>query len=354
MSMLTTPWTIKGISFRNRIFMSPMCQYRAENGRPTNWHMVHLGSRAVGGAGLVMVEATAVSPEGRISPWDTGLWERPQADAFRPIVEFVSDHGAVPGIQIAHAGRKASVDRPWKGGRPLSPGGGGWVPVAPSPVPFNEASTVPEPLNGDGMEKVVRDFVAAAHRALETGFRVLEVHMAHGYLLNEFLSPLSNRRDDAFGGTIENRMRFPLRVAREVRGVWPDRYPLFVRISATDWVEGGWTVDDSVVLARALKEIGVDLVDVSTGGLMPDAKIPVGPGYQVPFADQIRKKVDMLVGSVGMITDPEQAEAILKNGEADAVFLAKEFLRDPYWAWRAAKKFGDPVAPPPPYPVAWA
>jgi 2,4-dienoyl-CoA reductase-like NADH-dependent reductase (Old Yellow Enzyme family) len=353
MSILTSPWSIKDVSFRNRIFMSPMCQYRAENGRPTNWHLVHLGSRAVGGAGLVMVEATGVSPEGRISPWDTGLWERSQVDAFRPIVDFVSEHGAVPGIQIAHAGRKASVDRPWKGGKPLSPAEGGWIPVAPSPIPFNSVSTVPSPLDGDGMEKVVLDFVSAAHRALETGFRVLEIHMAHGYLLNEFLSPLSNARTDEFGGSVENRMRFPMRVAREVRRVWPESYPLFVRISATDWVEGGWTLDDSVVLCQELREIGVDLIDVSSGGLMPDAKVPVAPGYQVPFAYGIRKKVDILVSTVGMITDPDQAESILKNGEADAVSLAKEFLRDPYWAWRAAKKFGDSVSPPPPYPVAW-
>lgn len=353
MSILTSPWSIKDVSFRNRIFMSPMCQYRAENGRPTNWHLVHLGSRAVGGAGLVMVEATGVSPEGRISPWDTGLWERSQVDAFRPIVDFVSEHGAVPGIQIAHAGRKASVDRPWKGGKPLSPAEGGWVPVAPSPIPFNAASAVPRSLDAQGMENVVRDFVSATHRALETGFKVLEIHMAHGYLMNEFLSPLSNARTDEYGGSIENRMRFPLKVAREVRQVWPERYPLFVRISATDWVEGGWTLDDSIVLCQELREIGVDLIDVSSGGLMPDAKVPVGPGFQVPFADGIRKKVDILVSAVGMITDPEQAEAILKNGEADAVSLAKAFLRDPYWAWRAAKKLGDPVSPPPPYPVAW-
>ncbi|ABB32796.1 NADH:flavin oxidoreductase/NADH oxidase [Geobacter metallireducens RCH3] len=349
MSALFTPFTLRSVTFRNRIFVSPMCQYSSLDGMPTDWHLVHLGSRAVGGAGLVMVEATAVSPEGRISPDDSGIWDDRHGEGFAPITRFIAEQGAVPGIQLAHAGRKASTDLPWRGGLPLGPEARGWQPVAPSPRPFAADYPVPRELTVEEMDDVVSQFRDGAQRALAAGFQVVEIHMAHGYLLHEFLSPLSNRRTDDFGGSLENRIRLPLRVTRAVREVWPADLPLFVRISATDWVEGGWDLDQSVVLARKLREAGVDLVDCSAGFLTPDAVIPFGSGYQTPFATAIRREAGIPTGTVGFITDPAQAEQIVATGLADAVLLAREMLRDPYWPLHAARSLGVNVPWPPQY-----
>ncbi len=342
MSRLMTPWTLGRVTFRNRIFVSPMCQYSSENGLPTDWHLVHLGSRAVGGAGLVLVEASGVTPEGRISPWDSGIWSRAHAEAFRPITAFVKARGAVPGIQIAHAGRKASTYRPWAGKTgAVPPSEGGWPVIGPGSEPFAEGYPVPRPMTEADMEATVEAFAAGARFALEAGFETVEVHMAHGYLMHEFLSPLVNRRTDAYGGSLENRVRLPLRVARAVREAWPDDLPLFVRISATDWVEGGWDAAQSVALARELKGVGVDLIDCSSGGAVPGVRIPAGPGYQVHLAEAVRREAGIATGAVGMITDPVQAETILATGQADAVLLARELLRDPYWPLRAARELGD-------------
>ena len=316
---------------------------------PTDWHLVHLGSRAVGGAALVMVEATAVSPEGRISPRDSGIWSDKHAQAFQRIVGFVKEKGAVPGVQLAHAGRKASTDVPWRGGRPLTKEEGGWQPLAPSPLPFEETAPMPREMTMEDREKVISQFANGARRALEAGFGVVEIHMAHGYMLHEFLSPLSNQRTDEYGGSLENRARFPLQIARAVREAWPLGLPLFVRISCTDWVEGGWDVDQSVEFSRWLKEIGVDLVDCSSGGLLPHARIPAGPGYQTPFAAVIRQKVGIATGAVGLITDPVQAEQIVATSQADAIFLAREMLRDPYWPRRAARVLNVDIPWPPQY-----
>ncbi|MBJ6723381.1 NADH:flavin oxidoreductase/NADH oxidase [Geomesophilobacter sediminis] len=340
MSKLFTPLTLAGVTFKNRIFVSPMCQYSSNDGLPTDWHLVHLGSRAVGGAALVMVEATSVSPEGMISPDDSGIWSDRHTEAFRPIARFIRENGSVPGIQIAHAGRKASTDAPWRGGEPLPPTARGWEPVAPSPFPFANGYSVPRELIAADLDAVEAQFADAARRAHAAGFQVLEIHMAHGYLLHEFLSPLSNRRNDAYGGSLENRLRFPLRVARAVRAVWPTEHPLFVRISATDWVEGGWDLCQSVALSARLKEIGVDLIDCSSGFVTPDAAIPFGPGFQTPFATAIRKETGLATGTVGYITDAVQAEQIIATGLADAVFLARQFLRDPYWPLHAARVLG--------------
>ncbi len=340
MNHLFSKFKLRRVEFRNRIFVSPMCQYSSRDGVPTPWHLVHLGSRAVGGAGLVMVEASAVSPEGRITPWDSGFWSEEQGQAFREITHFISEQGAVPGIQLAHAGRKASTDVPWKGGEPLSDDAGGWKPIAPSAIPFGPGHPVPKEMNAADMGRIADAFAQAAHRAAETGFQVVELHMAHGYLLHEFLSPLSNRRSDDFGGSFENRTRFPLRVTQAVREVWPAHLPLFVRLSATDWVEGGWDLGQTVTFVKMLKEIGVDFLDCSSGGLVPDAKIPFGPGYQVPFSEAIRKEAKIATGAVGLITKAGDAERILAEGKADAVFLARQFLRDPYFPLHAAKELG--------------
>ena len=342
-SVLFSPFQIKDITFKNRIFVSPMCQYSSENGMPTDWHFVHLGSRAVGGAALVVVEATAVSPEGRISPWDSGIWSSDHGEAFKRITSFIKAQGAVPGIQIAHAGRKASTDMPWLGGKALAADAGGWTPIAPSPLPFDEASPIPVEMTIQDIQTITDRFRDAARTALEAGFETLEIHMAHGYLLHEFLSPLSNRRSDRYGGSLENRMRFPLQAAQAVRDVWPDRLPLFVRISCTDWLEGGWDPDSSAELCRRLKTLGVDLIDCSSGALGPHAKIPAGPGYQVPFAEMIRRRVGIATGAVGMITQPAQAEQIVATGQADAILMAREFLRSPYWPLHAAKALGVDV-----------
>ena len=346
MSDLFSTLKLRGVEFRNRVFVSPMCQYSSREGLPNEWHLVHLGSRAVGGAGLVMAEATGVSPEGRISPGDTGIWSDEHASAFRPVASFIKSQGAVAGIQLAHAGRKASTDVPWRGGKPLAESEGGWQPLAPSAVPFAEGHLVPREMSADDIEAVVRQFEDAARRSLAAGFEVIEIHMAHGYLLHEFLSPLSNRRRDDYGGGFEARARFPLRVAEAVRAACPPALPLFVRISATDWAEGGWDLPQSIQFSRRLKEIGVDLIDCSSGGLVPGVKIPVAPGYQTPFAAAVRKEAGIATGAVGMITEAQQAEQIISDGEADAVFLARAMLRDPYWALHAAKALGvDAPAP---------
>lgn len=337
MSQLFTPIEFRSLKIRNRIFVSPMCQYSCVDGVPNNWHLVHYGSRAVGGAGLVMVEATGVVPEGRISPLDCGLWNDQQAEAFKPITAFIAEHGATPAIQLGHAGRKASTEAPWLGGKAVPPEAGGWQPLAPSPLAFAEGMPTPAKLTESGLNTISNAFVAATERALNAGFKVVEVHMAHGYLLHQFLSPLTNKRKDQYGGSLENRLRFPLHVAEQVRKKWPEELPVFVRISATDWAESGWDLEQSVELCKMLKQLGIDLIDCSTGGLIPDAVIPVAPGFQVPMAAEIKKRVAIATGTVGMITKAEQAEQILVTGQADAVLLARELLRDPHWPLRAAK-----------------
>jgi 2,4-dienoyl-CoA reductase-like NADH-dependent reductase (Old Yellow Enzyme family) len=338
---LLSPLAIRGVEFRNRIVMSPMCQYIAVDGFADDWHLVHLGSRAVGGVALVMVEATAVTRDGRITPGDLGIWDDQHIEPLARIVRFVISHGAVAGIQLAHAGRKASCDVPWKGGARLKTAQeGGWTVVGPSPIPFTEGDPEPVPLDASGIDVVVGSFEAAARRALAAGFRVIEIHAAHGYLLHEFLSPLSNKRQDQYGGSLENRMRLVLRVAGAIRSIMPAELPLFVRISATDWVDGGWDVNQSVVLARRLGELGVDLIDVSSGALVPKARIPVAKGYQVPLARQIRDEAKIKTGAVGMITEPAHADEIITGGDADLVFLGRELLRQPYWALRAQQELG--------------
>jgi 2,4-dienoyl-CoA reductase-like NADH-dependent reductase (Old Yellow Enzyme family) len=345
--ILLTSLTIRGITFRNRIAVSPMCQYSCEEGLANDWHLVHLGSRAVGGAALVMVEATAVSRDGRISPGDMGIWSDAHVEPLARIARFVAAQGAVAGIQLAHAGRKASTDLPWKGGRGLlTPEAGGWTVVAPSPLPFSDSYPRPVALDEEGIAAVVADFAAAGRRAVAAGFRTIEIHAAHGYLLHQFLSPLSNQRTDRYGGSLENRMRLTLEVAGSLRGALPEELPLFVRISATDWAEGGWDLDQSVELAKRLKSLGVDLIDASSGGTLARVKIPVGPGYQVPFARRIRHDAGIATAAVGMITEPAQAEEIVANGDADLVFLARQMLRDPYWAFRAERELGGKPALP--------
>jgi 2,4-dienoyl-CoA reductase-like NADH-dependent reductase (Old Yellow Enzyme family) len=349
MGKLFSSFTLRDMEFRNRIFVSPMCQYSSTEGMPTDWHLVHLGSRAVGGAGLVMVEATAVSPEGRISPEDSGIWSDDHARAFKRITQFVREQGAVPAIQLAHAGRKASTNAPWKGDDPLGVNAGGWRPVAPSPTPFRSGYPEPRALGEAELNTLVDSFTDAARRSLEAGFQVVEIHMAHGYLLHEFLSPLSNHRSDGYGGSLENRMRLPIRVAQAVRDAWPQHWPVFVRISATDWKEGGWDLPQSIRFSHGLKETGIDLIDCSSGGLVPDAVIPAGPGFQTPFAAAIRREVGIATGAVGMITQPAQAEQIIATGLADAVILGREFLRDPYWPLHAAHSLDADM----PWPVQY-
>jgi 2,4-dienoyl-CoA reductase-like NADH-dependent reductase (Old Yellow Enzyme family) len=340
MSKLFTPLTLRGVECRNRVFVSPMCQYSCRDGLATDWHLVHLGARAAGGAGLVMAEATAVTAEGRISPSDSGLWNDAQAEAWAPVARFVSSQGAVPAIQLAHAGRKASTAAPWEGHGTVAPEAGGWTPVAPSPLAFDEGSPVPRELATAEVAALPAAFAAAALRAKDAGFRAVELHFAHGYLGHEFLSPLSNRRADAYGGSYDGRVRLALEIAAAVRRVWPDGLPLLARVSATDWADGGWDLEQTVELARRLKAAGVDFLDCSSGGLVPHAKIPVGPGYQVPFAAAVRERAGLPTGAVGMITEPRQAEEIVASGKADAVLLARELLRDPYWPLHAASALG--------------
>jgi len=327
--------------------VSPMCQYSCHNGLAQNWHMVHLGSRAVGRAAAVIAEATAVTPDARISPADLGLWSDAHTEALRPIFSFIKQQGSVPGIQLAHAGRKASTSEPWTGGKPLSPQAGGWTPIfAPSAIAFDPAKgyQVPRALTIPEIASIVTAFATAAGRALTAGAELIEIHSAHGYLLNSFLSPISNQRTDAYGGSFDNRIRMLYEVVSAVRKVWPEKYPLFVRISATDWTEGGWTIEDSVALAKVLKPLGVDLIDCSSGGNVSTARIPLGPGYQVPFAERIRREAGIMTGAVGMITQPAQADEIIRGEQADIVILARQFLRDPYWPLIAARALGHDIA----------
>jgi 2,4-dienoyl-CoA reductase-like NADH-dependent reductase (Old Yellow Enzyme family) len=338
---LLSPLTIRGVTLRNRIAMSPMCQYVAKDGFAEDWHLVNLGSRAVGGVALTMVEATAVTPDGRITPGDLGIWSDEHVEPLARIARFVNSQGAVAGIQLAHAGRKASCDLPWRGGAGLMTSTlGGWPVVGPSAIPFDKGNPTPQALDEAGIEQVITSFVAATKRALAAGFKLIEIHAAHGYLLHEFLSPLSNQRSDSYGGSLENRMRLTLRIAKLVRELVPASLPVFVRISATDWAEGGWDADHSVVLACRLKELGIDLIDVSSGGLVPRARIPVSKGYQVPFARKIREEAGIMTGAVGLIIEPRHANEIVTNGDADLVFLARELLREPYWALKAQQELG--------------
>jgi 2,4-dienoyl-CoA reductase-like NADH-dependent reductase (Old Yellow Enzyme family) len=343
MPALFKPLQLREINLRNRIAVSPMCMYSSVDGFANDWHLAHLGSRAVGGAGLVMTEATAVSPEGRISFRDLGIWKDEQIKPLRAVTKFIEDHGSVPGIQLAHAGRKGSRNAPWEGDRHVTDGDGGFALVSSTGTPFSDGYGIPSKLDENGIKKVVDDFRAAAQRALEAGFKVAEIHGAHGYLVHQFLSPLCNDRKDAYGGSFENRIRLLLEIVKEVRGIWPDELPLLVRISSTDWHPEGWTIEESVKLSSILKTLGVDLIDVSSGGIAPGIKIPVGPGYQVPFADQVKRETGILTGAVGLITEPKQADEIIASGKADIVLLAREMLRDPYFPLRAAKELGAEV-----------
>ena len=328
-SNLFSPLTIKSVTIKNRIAISPMCQYSATDGFATDWHLVHLGSRASGGAGLIIQEATAVSPEGRISPEDLGLWNNEQIDKLKQITQFIISQNSVPGIQLAHAGRKASAASPWNGGRKVANDNGGWDTVAPSAIAYHDNEKAPIALDKNGIQKVITDFKAATKRALEAGYQVVEIHAAHGYLLHQFLSPLSNVRTDEYGGSFENRIRLTLEVVEAVQSEWPENLPLFVRISASDWAEGGWNLEESIQLSKILKEKGVDLIDVSSGGAVSHQQIPLGPNYQVPFAESIKKEVGILTGAVGLITDAKQAEEIIVSGKADLVLFARESLRNP-------------------------
>lgn len=344
MPHLFEPLTIRNTTFRNRIIVSPMCQYSSQDGFANDWHLVHLGSRAAGGAGLVFTEAAAVVPEGRISPEDLGIWKDEQIEQLSRITEFIRKQGAPAGMQLAHAGRKASTAAPWKGGKPIGAEDGGWSPIcAPSAIPFGQGYQVPKELSVEEIRELVRAFAAAAKRALTAGFKVIELHAAHGYLLHEFLSPLSNHRTDEYGGSFENRIRFLCEITAAIRDVWPEDLPLFVRLSATDWVEGGWNVEQSVELSRRLKPIGVDLIDCSSGGLVPGVKIPIGPGYQTAFAERIRREADILTSAVGMITSAYQADHVIRSEQADTVMLARELLRHPYWPLNAAKVLGHKI-----------
>jgi 2,4-dienoyl-CoA reductase-like NADH-dependent reductase (Old Yellow Enzyme family) len=342
MAKLFSPLNLKSITLRNRITISPMCQYSAEGGFANDWHLVHLGSRAVGGAGLIIQEATAVSPEGRITPADLGLYQDEQIEKLKSITTFIHQQGAIAGIQLAHAGRKASCARPWDGGKQIK-GEEGWKTVSASDLAFNPEDDSPQILDENGIKKVIADFKASAKRALVAGYKVLEIHAAHGYLIHQFLSPLSNRRVDNYGGSFENRIRLLLEIIQAVKTVWPQTLPLFVRISATDWAEGGWNIDEAVQLSTILKQEGVDLIDCSSGGLVPYAKIPVGPGFQVPFAERIKNETGILTGAVGMITEVQQAENILINGQADLIIIARASLRDPYFALHSAKVLGEDI-----------
>jgi 2,4-dienoyl-CoA reductase-like NADH-dependent reductase (Old Yellow Enzyme family) len=342
--MLFDPLEIRSIRFKNRIAVSPMCQYSSQDGFANDWHLVHLGSRATGGAALVIQEATAVNPEGRISPDDMGLWKDDHIEPLLRITGFIKNQGSVPGIQLAHAGRKASVLSSWKGGQALDPSSGGWVTHAPSAIAFRQTDPVPRAMSVSEIRQLRTDFKMSAKRALLAGFEVIEIHGAHGYLINSFLSPLSNQRVDEYGGSFENRIRLLKEIVQDIRTVWPDNLPLFVRISATDYADGGWDLSSSVQLAAELKTLGVDLVDVSSGGLVPNVKIPLGPGYQVPFAEKIRKETGILTGAVGLITEAGQANEIITSGKADLILIARESLRNPNFPLTAAKKLGVDIS----------
>ncbi|MCC7229163.1 MAG: NADH:flavin oxidoreductase/NADH oxidase [Fimbriimonadaceae bacterium] len=348
---LFSPLTLRQVTIRNRIGVSPMCMYSAQVGIPNAWHMVHLGSRAVGGAGVVVAEATSVSPEGRISPADTGIWNDEQAEAWSGIAAFISEQGAVPVMQLAHAGRKAGTSAPWKGGGPLTDLD--WDLIGPSPVAFGDGFRVPREMDLEDIQRIIAMFADAAKRSLQAGFKAVEVHAAHGYLLHQFCSPRSNLRTDAFGGSFEKRTRLIREVIVAVRRVWPKELPIFLRVSATDWVDDGWTIEDSVAISAIARELGVDLIDVSSGGNIAAAQIPVGPGYQVPFAERVRKEAGIPTAAVGLITDPLQAAEIIGMGKADMVLLARESLRDPYWPRRAASILGSKIEAPKQYQRGW-
>lgn len=349
MSMLFDSLRMRGVEIANRICVSPMCEYSSVDGLANDWHFVHLGSRAVGGAGLIFTEAAAVVPEGRISPEDLGIWSDAHVEPIARIVKFIDQQGSVAGIQLAHAGRKASCSAPWKGGTGLSVADGAWTTVGPSAIPFSSDYSTPVALDAQGIQGVVKAFADAARRARDAGFRVIELHAAHGYLIHEFLSPLSNLRTDSYGGSFENRTRLLMEVVAAVRRVWPESLPLFVRISSTDWHDKGWDVEQSVELAKKLKTSGVDLIDCSSAGNVPGIRIPVGPGYQTAFADRIRRESGVMTGAVGMITSAMQADHIIRSGQADVVLLARELLRDPYWPLHAARELGSKVPWPPQY-----
>jgi 2,4-dienoyl-CoA reductase-like NADH-dependent reductase (Old Yellow Enzyme family) len=341
---------LREVDLQNRILVSPMCQYSSRDGLANDWHFVHLGSRAVGRAAAVLTEASAVTADGRISPDDLGIWDDAHIEPLGRIFAFIAQQGSVPGMQLAHAGRKASTDAPWKGGNPLSPEQGGWSPIfSPSALPFADGYQIPRELTKPEINSIVQAFARAAERAAAAGARIVEIHGAHGYLLHSFMSPLSNHRTDEYGGTFANRIRILCEAVDAVRKVWPEKYPVFLRISATDWVEGGWTVEDSIALARIMQSHGVDLVDCSSGGNVPGAKIPVGPGYQVELAERVRREAGVRTGAVGMITDPAQADQIVRSGQADVVILARQFLREPYWPLLAARALGRDISWPQQY-----
>ena len=342
-SQLLSPLKIKDITLKNRITISPMCQYSAIDGFANDWHLVHYGSRAVGGTALIIQEATAVSPEGRITPADLGLYKDEHIEMLQGLTAFIHKQGAVAGIQLAHAGRKASCATPSEGGKQLKEDEGGWMTVSSSAVAFNPDDNAPQELDANGIMKVIADFKIAARRAFQSGYQLIEIHAAHGYLIHQFLSPLCNQRTDDYGGSFENRIRLLLEIVKEVQTVWPQNLPLFVRISATDWVEGGWDIDEAVKLSKILKEQGVDVIDCSSGGMVPHAKIPVGPGYQVAFAERIKKEAGILTGAVGLITDVHQSEEIIVNGQADLILIARASLRDPYFALHGARLLEDDI-----------
>lgn len=343
MALLFEPLKIRDIELKNRLVVSPMCEYSSEDGFANDWHLVHLGSRAVGGAGLIFTEATAVSPEGRITPDDLGLWKDQHIEFLKRITTFIIQQGAVPGIQLAHAGRKASHFSPWKGGKALGENEGAWQTLAPSGLAYKEGEPLPKAMSKDDIQQLMKDFTSATERSLKAGFKVIEIHAAHGYLINEFLSPLSNLRTDEYGGSFENRIRILLEIVAAIRSVIKEEIPLFVRISASDWVEGGWTIEDSIVLSKVLKTKGVDLIDCSSGGVSHEQKIPVKPLYQVPFSEKIKTEVGMLTGAVGLITTTEEAEKVLRDKQADLIIMARQFLREPYFPLHAAKELDADV-----------
>jgi 2,4-dienoyl-CoA reductase-like NADH-dependent reductase (Old Yellow Enzyme family) len=353
MPHLFDTFSLKDITLRNRVGVSPMCQYSSQDGLASDWHLVHLGSRAVGGAALVIAEATAVEPQGRISPQDAGLWDDTHIEPLARITAFIKEYGAVPGIQLAHAGRKASTSRPWDGDRQLKDEEGGWEPIGPSPMAFGHRLwRVPREMTWEDMERVQRAFQAATVRAIAAGYQWLELHAAHGYLCHSFHSPLSNRRSDQYGGSFENRIRFTIETFEGIRQIWPENLPLSVRLSCADWIDGGWTIEESVELSKVLKDEGADLIDCSSGGNTPDAsQYPIGPGWQVPLSEAIRSGAGIPTAAVGLITDPVQANEIIQNHRADIVLLAREMLRDPHWPWRAARalEMKEKVVLPPPY-----
>jgi 2,4-dienoyl-CoA reductase-like NADH-dependent reductase (Old Yellow Enzyme family) len=353
MPHLFDPFTLRGVTLRNRIGMSPMCQYSAGDGVPNDWHLMHLGARAAGGCGLIIAEATAVLPEGRISPHDLGIWNDAQAAAFERITRFIREQGAVAGIQLAHAGRKANTHRPWEGGGPIADPEGKWRIVGASPIPFRDGYPTPHEMTPDDIRNVVQAFADATKRAVDAGFQWIEIHAAHGYLLHSFYSPLANHRDDAYGGAFDNRIRLLMDVAEASRNALPDALPLTVRVSSTDWVADGWTIEDTIELAQRLKRAGVDLIDCSSGGNVFNAQVPAKPGYQVPFAAAVRREANMATAAVGLITEPAQAEAIVASGQADVVLLARELLRDPHWPLHAAKELGVKVELPAQYARAF-